>query len=142
MQKLSHAYHFTETRIFCVVEEYLPLGMFHTAILMLGFGHYETMAIFFFFFFPKKFNFHSRNSKDTTKISKPSQLYRGREIFKEKKIAVLLNWGSNLASVWATILVSRLIQQKLQKLNSAAKAIASTHRTAILHLLAEKSWSS
>ena len=51
MQKLSHAYHFTETRIFCVVEEYLPLGMFHTAILMLGFGHYETMAVLFFFFF-------------------------------------------------------------------------------------------
>ena len=32
-----------------------------------------------------------------------------------------------------------LTQQKLQKLNSAAKALASSHRTAILHLLAEKS---
>ena len=78
-----------DTRIFCVVEEYLPLGMFHTANLMLGFGHYETMAVHFYFFLAKKFNFHSSNSKDTTKISKPSHLYRGREIFREKNNSII-----------------------------------------------------
>ena len=81
------------------------------------------------------------NKRDTAEISKPSFLYKGWEIFSKKKKAVLLNGGINLTSVLVIILASRLTQQKLQKLNSTAKVLASSQRTTILHLLAEKYWS-
>jgi hypothetical protein len=79
-----------DTRIFCVVEEYLPLGMFHTAILMLGFGHYETMAVHFFFFLLRNSTFIQATARIQLKsLNQVTSIGGGR--FLGKKITVLLN---------------------------------------------------
>ena len=96
---------------------------------------------FFFFFFAKKCIFHSTTRGIQLKSLNQASSTRDERFLRKKKKAVLLNGGINLTSVLVIILASRLTQQKLQKLNSTAKVLASSQRTTILHLLAEKYWS-